>query len=115
MQDANVDVVDGGYVKFVNLFKLSDLEQALLPYKNTVRHDEVIRYYFACVGLLDSPRLLQPLALFKRALAEFDGQRVRREVEKAPARVRTARRHPIFQKSAPGSPILSRVWVTALN
>ncbi|WP_129973589.1 TcdA/TcdB pore-forming domain-containing protein [Pseudomonas sp. B10] len=85
MQDANVDVVDGGYVKFVNLFKLSDLEQALLPYKNTVRHDEVIRYYFACVGLLDSPRLLQPLALFKRALAEFDGLRVRREVEQAPA------------------------------
>ncbi|AZV25060.1 toxin [Pseudomonas syringae] len=81
MQEAKVD---GGYVKFVNLFKLSDLEQALLPYKNTVRYDEVIRYYFACVGLLDSPRLLQPLALLKRALGEFDGHRMRREVEKAP-------------------------------
>lgn len=82
MQEAKVD---GGYVKFVNLIKLSDLELALLPYKNTVRYDEVIRYYFACVGLLDSPRLLQPLALLKRALGEFDGHRVRREVEKAPA------------------------------
>ncbi|WP_256578372.1 hypothetical protein [Pseudomonas sp. R45(2017)] len=109
MQDANVDVVDGGYVKFVNLFKLSDLEQALLPYKNTVRHDEVIRYYFACVGLLDSPRLLQPLALFKRALQSsmacgYDVKWNRRLL-----RAWTARRHLIFQKSAPGSPILSRV------
>lgn len=84
MQEAKVKDVDGGYVKFVSLFKLADLEQALLPYKNTARYDEVIRYYFACVGLLDSPRLLQPLALFKRTLAEFDKQRVRREVEKLP-------------------------------
>ncbi|MBN3861808.1 toxin [Pseudomonas frederiksbergensis] len=85
MQEAKVKGVDDGYVRFVNLFKLSDLEQALLPYKNTKQYDAVIRYYFACIGLLDSPRLLQPLALFKQALGELSKRRVRREVEKEPA------------------------------
>lgn len=85
MQDAKVKSADGGYVRFVNLFKLSDLEQALLPYKNTEQYDAVIRYYFACIGLLDSPRLVQPLALFKQALGEFSKRRVRREVEQQPA------------------------------
>ncbi len=85
MQDAKVKAVDGEYVKFVNLFKLADLEQALSPYKNTRQYDAVIRYYFACIGLLDSPRLLHPLALFKQALGEFGQGRVRREVEQEPA------------------------------
>ncbi|MHC8383905.1 TcdA/TcdB pore-forming domain-containing protein [Pseudomonas sp. LB3P14] len=85
MQEAKVQGADGGYVKFVNLFKLSDLEQALLPYKNTGQHDAVIRYYFACIALLDSPRLLQPLALFKQALGELSKRRVRRELEQEPA------------------------------
>ncbi|MFW9079405.1 TcdA/TcdB pore-forming domain-containing protein [Pseudomonas sp. P2757] len=85
MQGAKVSSADGGYVKFVNLFKLSDLEQALLPHKGTRQYDAVIRYYFACIGLLDSPRLVQPLALFKQALAEFGAQRERRDAENAPA------------------------------
>lgn len=74
-----------GFEKFVNLFKLADLEQALLPYKGTGKYDEVIRYYLACIGLLDSPRLLQPLALFRQALDELGNHRVRREAENAPA------------------------------
>ncbi|WP_192559664.1 TcdA/TcdB pore-forming domain-containing protein [Pseudomonas allokribbensis] len=85
MQDAKVKVVDGEYVNFVNLFKLTDLEQALSPYKNTRQYDAVIRYYFACIGLLDSPRLQHPLALFRQALGELGQRRVRREVEQDPA------------------------------
>ncbi|MDI2142860.1 MULTISPECIES: TcdA/TcdB pore-forming domain-containing protein [unclassified Pseudomonas] len=85
MQDAKVNTADRGYAKFVNLFKLADLEQALLPYKNTRQYDAVIRYYFACIGLLDSPRLQHPLALFRQALGELGQRRVRREVEQAPA------------------------------
>ncbi|WP_426233312.1 TcdA/TcdB pore-forming domain-containing protein [Pseudomonas sp. TWP3-2] len=85
MQGAKESGGDGGYVKFVNLFKLSDLEQALLPHKGTRQYDAVIRYYFACIGLLDSPRLVQPLALFKQALAEFGAQRKRRDAENVPA------------------------------
>lgn len=85
MQGAKDTSATGGYVKFVNLFKLSDLEQALLPHKGSKQYEAVIRYYFACVGLLDSPRLLQPLALFKQALAELGAQRMRRDVDNAPA------------------------------
>ena len=85
MQEAKVKAVDGEYVKFVNLFKLADLEQALSPYNNTRQYDAVIRYYFACIGLLDSPRLQQPLALLKQALGEFGQGRVRREVEQEPS------------------------------
>ncbi|NYH08334.1 TcdA/TcdB pore-forming domain-containing protein [Pseudomonas moraviensis] len=84
MQDAKVKAVDGEYVKFVNLFKLADLERALSPYKYTRQYDAVIRYYFACIGLLDSPRLQHPLALFRQALQEFGQRRVRREVEQDP-------------------------------
>lgn len=84
MQDAKVKNAESGNVKFVNLFKLSDLEQALLPYKSTAQYDAVIRYYFACIGLLDSPRLLHPLALFTQALGELSMHRVRREVEQEP-------------------------------
>ncbi|QTD34075.1 TcdA/TcdB pore-forming domain-containing protein [Pseudomonas fluorescens] len=87
MQDAKNKDVDGGNANFVNLFKLSELEQVLLPYKKTRQYDAVIRYYFACIGLLDSPRLQHPLALFKQALGEFGHGRVRREVEPEPANI----------------------------
>ncbi|WP_240321669.1 TcdA/TcdB pore-forming domain-containing protein [Pseudomonas fluorescens] len=85
MQNMKLKPVDGKYLSFVNLFKLSELEQALLPYRNTRQYDAVIRYYFACIGLLDSPRLQHPLALFRQALGEFGQRRVRREVEQDPA------------------------------
>lgn len=85
MQGARDQGIKGSYIKFVNLFKLADLEQALLPYKGSRQYDAVIRYYFACIGLLDSPRLLQPLALFKQSLAEFGMQRIRRDADRAPA------------------------------
>jgi insecticidal toxin len=85
MLDAKIARRDDGYEKFVNLFKLADLEQALLPYKNTAQYDAIIRYYFACIGLLDSPRLLQPLALFRQALGDLSARRVRRETGKKTA------------------------------
>lgn len=85
MQGAENSKVEKGFVKFVDLFKLADLERALLPHKGTEQYDAVIRYYFACIGLLDSPRLLQPLTLFKQALGELGNHRVRREAENAPA------------------------------
>jgi insecticidal toxin len=85
MQDANVKAASVGYLDFVNLFKLSDLEQALLPYKNTRQYDDAIRYYFACSALLESSRLQHPLALFKQALDDLEKHRVRREVEQEEA------------------------------
>ncbi|WP_192552797.1 TcdA/TcdB pore-forming domain-containing protein [Pseudomonas sp. IzPS59] len=85
MQDMKLKAVDGLNWKFVSLFKLTDLEQALLPYKNTHQYDAVFRYYFACIGLLDSPRLQHPLALFRQALGALVQHRVRREVEQDPA------------------------------
>lgn len=85
MQDMKTKAVDGKHLNFVDLFKLAELEQALLPYKNTRQYDAVIRYYFACIGLLDSPRLQHPLALFRQALGELEQRRVRRNVEQSPA------------------------------
>jgi insecticidal toxin len=85
MQDMKIKAVDGKHLSFVKLFKLTELEQALLPYKNTRQYDAVIRYYFACIGLLDSPRLQHPLALFRQALGELGQYRVRRDVEQDPA------------------------------
>ena len=60
MQEANVQTRDGA-LGFISLFKLADLERALLPYKNYEQYDAVIRYYFACIGMPDSHRLLEPL------------------------------------------------------
>ena len=57
-----------GYVNFIDLFKLSDLEQALQEHKGTDKYDAVFRYYFACIGLLDFPRMLPPLGLLREAL-----------------------------------------------
>jgi insecticidal toxin len=71
-----------GYVNFINLFKQADLEQAMLSHKDSDSYQSVWRYYFACVGLLDSPRLLEPLALLKQSLGQLIGMpRVRRSIE----------------------------------
>jgi len=75
-----------GYVGFVDLFKLSDLEQALLAYKGTDGYDAVFRYYFGCLGLLDFPRMRVPLGLLCQALkslVEPNGRR-RRAAEQGP-------------------------------
>ncbi|MCO8313030.1 TcdA/TcdB pore-forming domain-containing protein [Pseudomonas mandelii] len=76
----------GDYVKFINLFKVSDLELALISHKGTAEYDAVFRYYFGCIGLLDSPRLVEPLGLLKQVLASFirPGGRQRRTIESLP-------------------------------
>ncbi|WP_367374015.1 TcdA/TcdB pore-forming domain-containing protein [Pseudomonas lini] len=61
------------HVKFVKLFKVAELERALISHKGTAEYEAVFRYYFGCLGLLDSPRLLEPLGLLKQALASFIG------------------------------------------
>ncbi|MHC8392592.1 TcdA/TcdB catalytic glycosyltransferase domain-containing protein [Pseudomonas sp. LB3P93] len=60
-----------GYVDFIDLFKLSDLEQALQEHKDTEEYDAVFRYYFACIAMLDFPRMLEPLGLLREALGSF--------------------------------------------
>ncbi|MHC8390000.1 TcdA/TcdB pore-forming domain-containing protein [Pseudomonas sp. MDT2-39-1] len=60
-----------GYVNFIDLFKLSDLEQALQKHKGTDEYDAVFRYYFACIAVLDFPRMLAPLGLLREALGSF--------------------------------------------
>ena len=74
MQDANPQVRDSA-VDFISLFKLTDLERALLPYRNSEQYDAVMRYYFACIGMPDPHRLLEPLGLLKRTLAQILGSR----------------------------------------
>ncbi|WP_150785344.1 TcdA/TcdB catalytic glycosyltransferase domain-containing protein, partial [Pseudomonas fluorescens] len=61
----------GGYVSFIDLFKLSDLEQALHEHKGTDEYDAVFRYYFGCIGQLDFPRMRVPLGLLLQALGSF--------------------------------------------
>ncbi len=69
-----------GYVSFINLFKQADLEQALLVHRDSDVYPSVWRYYFACIGLLNSPRLIEPLTLLKHSLAQLIGvPRVRRD------------------------------------
>ncbi|MCF5701673.1 TcdA/TcdB pore-forming domain-containing protein [Pseudomonas syringae] len=71
-----------GYVNFINLFKQADLEQVMLSHKDSDSYQSVWRYYFACVGLLDSPRLLEPLALLKQSLGQLIGlPRVHRSID----------------------------------
>ncbi|MGE8186758.1 TcdA/TcdB pore-forming domain-containing protein [Pseudomonas sp. NPDC086278] len=69
-----------GYVSFIDLFKLSDLEQALQEHKGTEAYEAVFRYYFGCIGVLDYPRMLAPLGLLREALATLiePGRRRRR-------------------------------------
>ncbi|WP_025111771.1 TcdA/TcdB pore-forming domain-containing protein [Pseudomonas sp. H1h] len=61
------------FVNFVDLFKLKDLEQALSSHKGSQHYDSVLRYYFACVGKLESPELMEPLALLKQTLELLRG------------------------------------------
>ncbi|MFJ4250185.1 TcdA/TcdB pore-forming domain-containing protein [Pseudomonas sp. NPDC089741] len=71
-----------GYVNFINLFKQADLEQAMLSHKDSDSYQSVWRYYFACVALLDSPRLIEPLALLKQSLGLLIGlPSVRRSIQ----------------------------------
>lgn len=84
MREINNVVADVGHLKFATLFKFSEFEQALQPYKDSAQYDAALLYYSACIDLLDSPRLLQPLALLKQALGELNKGRVRRSLEKAP-------------------------------
>lgn len=67
------------FVKFVDLFKLKDLEDALSSHKGSDVYEAVLRYYFACVGKLSSPQLIEPVALLKQTLELLLGDiRVRR-------------------------------------
>jgi hypothetical protein len=87
LSNSHMDVPPvGEYVKFVNLFKVKELEQALLSYKGTAEYDAAFRYYSGCIDLLDSPRMLEPLGLLKQALASFVGPvgRPRRTTESLP-------------------------------
>ncbi|KNH46166.1 TcdA/TcdB pore-forming domain-containing protein [Pseudomonas lini] len=77
MSESKFSVADG-YVNFVDLFNRGDLEQALISYKGTDQYDAVLRYYFGCFGLLDSPQMLEPLGLLKQALGALEGSSRRR-------------------------------------
>ncbi|MFJ2712085.1 TcdA/TcdB pore-forming domain-containing protein [Pseudomonas sp. NPDC087346] len=71
-----------GYVDFISLFKQADLEQALLPHRDSNSYQAVLRYYFACIGSIDSQRLIEPLALLKQTLGQLvDPGRVRRDAD----------------------------------
>ncbi|SCY91069.1 MULTISPECIES: TcdA/TcdB pore-forming domain-containing protein [unclassified Pseudomonas] len=61
------------YADFVDLLKLKELEQALIVHKGTDEYEAVLRYYFGCIALLDSPQLLKPLGLLKQALGALQG------------------------------------------
>ncbi|WP_085707817.1 TcdA/TcdB pore-forming domain-containing protein [Pseudomonas sp. B2(2017)] len=67
MQDAKIKK-DEAYCEFIELFKLSALEQALSPFKGSQEHDAVLRYYFACIAKLELHRLQEPLALLRQTL-----------------------------------------------
>ena len=84
MHDQRLQDVSG-YVGFISLFKQADLEQALLVYRDNDVYQSVWRYYFACIGLLDSPRLIEPLTLLKHSLEQLIGvSRVRRDTHSQP-------------------------------
>ncbi|MEN2397815.1 TcdA/TcdB pore-forming domain-containing protein [Pseudomonas halotolerans] len=61
------------HVDFLSVLKLKDLEQALISHKGTDQYDAVLRYYFGCVALLDTPQMLEPLGLLKQALGVMQG------------------------------------------
>lgn len=89
MQEANNKTGDDA-LGLISLFNLADLERALFPYKNSEQYEAVIRYYSACIGMPDSPRLLEPLGLMKQTLAQLlHNRRVKRSQDvhmSAPAR-----------------------------
>jgi len=79
MRDQRLQDISG-YVSFISLFKQADLEQALLVHRGSDIYQSVWRYYFACIGLLDSPRMIEPLTLLKHSLEQLIGvPRVRRD------------------------------------
>ncbi|MBA1377479.1 TcdA/TcdB pore-forming domain-containing protein [Pseudomonas brassicacearum] len=73
------------YVDFMGLLKLKDLERALISYKDTATYDAVLRYYFGCIALLDSPQMLEPLGLLKQALGTLQGASRRRRAAEPPS------------------------------
>ena len=75
-----------GYVSFIDLFKLSDLEHAVQAYKGTDEYEAVFRYYFGCIGLLDYPRMRVPLGLLRQTLKNLvePKGRQRRAAEQGP-------------------------------
>lgn len=69
-------------VEFVKLFKLADLEAALVAHKGNKSYEAMLRYYFACVAAADSSQLPEPLGLFRQTLEQMLGKgRVRRDDE----------------------------------
>lgn len=67
------------YVDFIDLLKLKEIDQLLVPYQGTPEYEAVHRYYASCVALRDSAQLLEPLGLLKQALGDLQGRsRVRR-------------------------------------
>ncbi|POA45194.1 toxin [Pseudomonas sp. MPR-ANC1] len=77
----NVQGVNGE-VEFVKLFKLADLETALVAHKGNKSYEAMLRYYFACVAATDSSQLPEPLGLFRQTLEQMLGKgRVRRDGE----------------------------------
>ncbi|MFJ2321321.1 TcdA/TcdB pore-forming domain-containing protein [Pseudomonas sp. NPDC087817] len=77
----NVQGVNGE-VEFVKLFKLADLEAALVAHKGNKSYEAMLRYYFACVAATDSSQLPEPLGLFRQTLEQMLGKgRVRRDGE----------------------------------
>ncbi|MBV4486482.1 toxin [Pseudomonas sp. SWRI153] len=78
-----VDLAGGeNYIGFNALLRLTDFEQALLPYKGSQRYGALLRYYAACVDAKSSQQLLEPLGLLRQTLEQVAGSmRMRREVE----------------------------------
>ncbi|MHA3737994.1 TcdA/TcdB pore-forming domain-containing protein [Pseudomonas sp. Eth.TT006] len=98
MQDAQNRKYQG-FREFIELFKLDDLEKALSDHKGSREYDAVLRYYFACIGKMELPRLLEPLALLKQTLSSMQTTgRVRRDVDS-----------PLPDSSRPHAPGLSQI------
>ncbi|MBV4460536.1 toxin [Pseudomonas sp. COR58] len=91
MQDAKARK-DEGYCEFIELFKLSTLEQALSPFKGSQEYDAVLRYYFACIAKPELHRLQEPLALLRQTLEPMR--------DSIPARQETDSLSPICEKIA---------------
>jgi len=73
-----VDGKAAGFKEFIGLFELDELEKALQDFNKTPEYEVIIRYYFACVGTPKPERQLEPIGLFKEALAALPGSEVRR-------------------------------------
>lgn len=86
------------YVGFAELFKRSDLEQALKPYKDTEQYAAIFRYYRGCIDAGDDQALLMPLGLLQEALASLvRPARRRRETDEPPPRNKIAELEDIHE------------------